>query len=735
MLRKLLGMGLLLATLAGCEELKGRKCTTDEECAPEGRCDTAQNLCYAADIEAPDGGTCTPACADYEACTVSGGCVPRFTGVSILSPANNSFLSNNTDGGVDGGTVEVMAELVANRNLSGTPQFPPALSFTASLSGGGTAGSFGTVARDGGLYSVPWTLPMVQDQISLTAAYPNPAAQLSSTVTVTVDSVPPAFVISFSPPPIRATPGNITIADQRDPAQGFDLAFRRDETVTVTVSANETVASAVLTVTGIGPGGSAGQTQTLTLQTAGTCGASPYCVTATVDLSTLEMSAFRGNMVFRVEGQDGAGNRGSDTENLPVTRWKWAYDAIGSLVGSPAVGALGTVYIGTNVTTGEGKLFAISPDGSRKWEAPVGDVSGSPAVGAFSSGEETVYTPGKTPGGSFLYALRSSTGAEEAKCTYTGASDVPGSLAVGATIVTLGVTTETGVAIYGGSPVRVVGIRPDVVLAERCPEASGPGSNAILPSGLGSSLVMKDQTIFYATSVAGGTRITSYDFGSNTARAGFPQSTSHLTRGIAISGDKIYAGAGNTDDPSLGSLFSTSATTGGPITLVYPSSTATSRVFNLAIGAGDIAYFGAETSTSAELLALPLSPPAAPTRATAVDTLRAAPVIAKNDRLYTVNVQGKVSARVASTLAPLWDVDLQLDLTATRDSSPTLDCRRDASGTAVTATTGTLYFVGTTKLYAFIVDSPGLATNAPWPKFQHDARNTGNPATPITNCP
>jgi hypothetical protein len=175
-------------------------------------------------------------------------------------------------------------------------------------------------------------------------------------------------------------------------------------------------------------------------------------------------------------------------------------------------------------------------------------------------------------------------------------------------------------------------------------------------------------------------------------------------------------------------------TSGGPITLAYPA-TASSRVFNLAIGNGDVAYFGAETATSAELLSLALGTATSPTRVASVDTLRGAPVIGKNDRLYTLNVQGRVSAWVASSLAPLWNVDLALDLTP-KDSSPTLDCRRDEGGVAVgTSSVGNLYFVGTTKMYAFVVDSPGLDPSAPWPKFQHDARNTGNPATPVTNCP
>ena len=49
---------------------------------------------------------------------------------------------------------------------------------------------------------------------------------------------------------------------------------------------------------------------------------------------------------------------------------------------------------------------------------------------------------------------------------------------------------------------------------------------------------------------------------------------------------------------------------------------------------------------------------------------------------------------------------------------------------------GVLYAATTSgKVFAVIVDSPGLDPAAPWPRYQHDARNTGNPATPITNCP
>jgi len=436
-----------------------------------------------------------------------------------------------------------------------------------------------------------------------------------------------------------------------------------------------------------------------------------------------------------VEGEDEARNRGSSTAGLNVTRWKWAYEGLGNIAGTPAVGSLGTVYIGTSTSTGAGKLVALNPDGSRKWETPIGDVSGSLAVGAFNAGDEHVYAASRTTTAQFLSALRGSDGAEKARCTYSSATEVPGALAVGMTPAQLG-ATETGVGIYSGNTVRLVGVRPDATFSDRCIEVSGTSQGAILPSTPGSALVMKDQNIFYAGfSGTAGPRMTSYDLAtfSNAPRPGWPQGTGSLTRGIALVGDKLYAGAGNNDNPELGSLFSV-PTTGGAISPVYPG-TASSRVFNLAIGAGDVAYFGAETATSEELVSLRLGVPDSPTRVAGADTLRAAPALGKNDRLYTLNTQGRISAWAASTLGPLWNVDLQLDL-STKDTSPTLDCRRDAGGAGVAgASTGTLYFAGTTKLYAFIVDSPGLDTNAPWPKYQHDVRNTGNPATPVTNCP
>jgi hypothetical protein len=48
-----------------------------------------------------------------------------------------------------------------------------------------------------------------------------------------------------------------------------------------------------------------------------------------------------------------------------------------------------------------------------------------------------------------------------------------------------------------------------------------------------------------------------------------------------------------------------------------------------------------------------------------------------------------------------------------------------------------ILYVGSVSgsLFAVVVDSAGLEPTSPWPKYQHDVRNTGNPTTPIQSCP
>ncbi len=69
-------------------------------------------------------------------------------------------------------------------------------------------------------------------------------------------------------------------------------------------------------------------------------------------------------------------------------------------------------------------------------------------------------------------------------------------------------------------------------------------------------------------------------------------------------------------------------------------------------------------------------------------------------------------------------------------ASPNLDCNRKSSA-LMQSGPGVLYLaVPTGHLIAVLVDSPKLSTTAEWPKWQHDAQNSGNPDFPRNaGCP
>jgi outer membrane protein assembly factor BamB len=80
-----------------------------------------------------------------------------------------------------------------------------------------------------------------------------------------------------------------------------------------------------------------------------------------------------------VDGGDDGGDGG-----FPLHRAVWSH-AVGPMSSSPAIGADGTIYVGTTA----GKLVAVTGDGkTTKWSATTNDTGGgSPAIG----GDETIY--------------------------------------------------------------------------------------------------------------------------------------------------------------------------------------------------------------------------------------------------------------------------------------------------------------------------------------------------------
>ena len=103
-------------------------------------------------------------------------------------------------------------------------------------------------------------------------------------------------------------------------------------------------------------------------------------------------------------GADGTLYVGSSDFNLyainPDGTQKWGFPTGGFVFSSPAIGTDGTVYVGSS----DGYLYAINPDGTQKWAFTTGDfVSSPPAIGA----DGTLYVGSNDDN---LYAINGSSG-------------------------------------------------------------------------------------------------------------------------------------------------------------------------------------------------------------------------------------------------------------------------------------------------------------------------------------
>ncbi|MFN0062193.1 MAG: hypothetical protein ACKVPX_06730, partial [Myxococcaceae bacterium] len=241
-------------------------------------------------------------------------------------------------------------------------------------------------------------------------------------------------------------------------------AWRRNETLVLKASSEDTdVASLTAYVSGVLADGSPDVEVALGEMTPTDCATlgieAAYCVTISVPLAQPPLPMKRGDFQLRVEGTNAEGGIGEVQGGVTVTRFAWRHDAGAPLKVTPAVGSLG-VYLARSAANGN--VRALSAAGEFRWNSAdtLGDIKTSPAVGAFSAGQETVYVGG-AGAYSALYALRGTNGTRVDRCA-DGSSPWAGDFVggIGLLQTTAGaVTAPTAVSVVNTPALTLVAIR------------------------------------------------------------------------------------------------------------------------------------------------------------------------------------------------------------------------------------------------------------------------------------
>lgn len=644
-----------------------------------------------------DAGACDPACAAHEECAGQS-CAARYSAVVITAPANGA-------GAKPGASVPVSVSLTLAPGR--TEALPNALTLEVKAPGGAVTTQ--QLTRSGSAFTGEWTAATTTGAYELTAVYAE-AALRSSAVTVAVDATAPTVTLSLAPPPARPpTDGGTTYLDPMFPDGG---AYRRDDEVVVTLSSNDADidASASAVTASIAGGTSA----TFAITPATGCGAS-YCAAATVNLWQIPMAAARGTLTVTATVRDTAGNEATAQKSADVTRWKWMNSVPGTaVIGSPPLDSRGNLYIGYS-TAASGWIRSLNPEGRLRWiRSGGGAVTASGAVGDADGGEVVVF--GEQSGAnSTLAALDVRDGGTVASCgAYSGT--FRGSIALTSTTLSTEVK-ESAFAHVSGNGGRVVAFRIGAGTGDDCITLSGVGAMPTDPT----SIVTRGDDAYFGDSLG---QVAGYRFnnGAWSAQANWPSDAGLFTRALAVHGSNVVAGGGG---PGRGGLFSISPAGGPPAWELRTSAPAWSP----AIAAGGTAFMGTDGPA---LVSAALFADAGTTTPTA-DVVRGTPVIGEGGWLYLPSIDGTVSVRPLSAPATIaWNLTGLGQL----ETSATLDCARDGNGQARAGRPGTLYAVASSgEVYAIIVDSRGLDATAPWPKYQHDPQNSGNPARPIISCP
>ena len=362
-----------------------------------------------------------------------------------------------------------------------------------------------------------------------------------------------------------------------------------------------------------------------------------------------------------------------------------------------------------------GSFIALKPDGSEAW-APLalGAVVGSPSVGKVNGGKERVYFGATNTSVSGLYVYDGFDGSELRKCLRSpGAFD--GSLALTDTTYS-SITDETAFGVENNAG-ELLSIR---VSSVACP-AKSPVTAIAFPGGL----VAESTNAYFGDNAAA---LQSFVLGTNgqwADRSGWPVNVTLVPTGL-VSLDGHVGGGGSAG--ASGGLYAVpfAGSAKASWTPAYSSPT-----WSPSVGPSKRVVVGTNDSKLGSATFLD-STNSFPVIATSGGIAKGAPAFGEGGRLYVATSTGRFEARSATA------TDLALDWSesgfgTTVEASINLDCSRGSDGAKLAGRPGIAYVAsGSGKVFSLVVDSRGIDTTAPWPKYQHDPRNTGNPNTSLT---
>jgi hypothetical protein len=739
-MRRLLALAAAVAWVGGCACTDPELCTADTDCGPGGVC--FQGVCFAGDAGAGGGsgggvgggagggsggggggggaggggggvvGYCDAGlgCVGPEACVpnVGGGACEQVTTLTWLAPASGEKFAPDASvvlrvraARADGGDW-VAASLPVWTNFSGLTSLPrsgSAYEATSSV-GAGPAALSATAGWDGGL---------------------------TQTVNFVKDGVGPVLLV-VAPTPSYGDGGVDFIPN--DPVG--PAAFRKDELVAIDVTAaDDDVARGSIVLAASFDGGAA-----LVLDGGSVCdGGSGFCQRFIVDLSRVQMNDFRGPVQLVATGKDVRDNGGTAGSGVvQVTRWQWARrlgqsGVTGSLKATPAIGDGGQLFVGV-ANGNDAGLVSVKPDGTIAWSIQDGPVTGSPAIGWDNAGGQFTFFQPIIGTMATMKAARADGSVLTGTCTPGVAGTSDGSLAV----MRDGTSSVLGVGLQPHSSATVHRLGTLNAVLNACSSDLATTVNPVsFPGG-----IVTDGTTGFLVGSNRSLRLFTVPAAPVVNSSTYNVMTSGTVNGLAVlSPDRILGGGGASgsghaflaNGASLASqnfwTVSPPVAVSGPIIIDGGVLTAESTALSgLQVVLRD-ADAGTELARSAVLAGGSFSQDRVPT-----------PAAGEGRRVYVADEAGSLfvlrQAQVADGGSEWPMVSLPAQVAGAVTASLALDCNRRVT----TSQSGILYLATESGwLVSYIVDSKGLDPTAPWPKYQRDARNTGNLTGPAIACP